>query len=87
MSFFNEVFDEICEVDDTKSLKLSYVENKGIIAVGKIKILTLNEDLIVLKNQKNLVTIEGESLMIKTVSKGEIAILGKVFSISFGDKR
>jgi len=86
MSFFYDFFDEITSIDDTDNLKLTYVQNKGVVVVGKFKILTLNDELIILKIKKDKNEIKGENLMIKSISKGEIAVFGRVYNINCGEK-
>lgn len=87
MSFFYDVFDILGIDDISNSLSINFVENKGMVIVGKFKILTLNDCLVQIKSNKNLIKIEGEELMIKTVSKGELVIKGKIFSICAGEKK
>lgn len=86
MSFFYDVFAALGVDEISNNLSINFVENKGMVVVGKFKILTLNDSLVQIKSNKNLIKIEGENLMIKTVSKGELVIVGKVFSIGTGEK-
>ena len=84
MSFFNDIFNMFEVNDQTKNLTISYVENKGAMIVGKFKILTMNEEKILLKSEKNKIGIIGENLIIKSVAKGEILIFGKILNIDCG---
>ena len=86
MSFFYDVFSALGIDDISNNLSINFVEEKGIVVVGNFKILTLNDELLQLKTKKNLIKIKGENLAMKTVSKGEIVVMGKVFSIRAGEK-
>jgi len=87
MSFFNEIFNMFEVNDDTKNATITLVENKGAMVVGKFKILIMNEENVSLKTSKNIIDIMGENLTIKSVSKGEILIFGKVVNVNFrGEK-
>ena len=84
MSFFYDVLKEFEVEDFSQCTSINYIENKGAVVVGNFKILTLNDSLICLKSQKNLIQIEGENLSLKTISKGEIVVVGKIFLIKNG---
>lgn len=86
MSFFNELFEDFDIRESHDNLSIRYEQNGGLAVIGNFKVLTLNEQNIWLKTKKELVQIEGEKLMVKTMTKGELVIKGKVFEIKFGDK-
>ena len=86
MSFFNDIFNEF-KVDLDDRITLSYIENKGVHIVGKFEVLTFNNSIIKLKTRKNIFVIEGENFEIKTIAKGELMVVGKVFNIALGDQK
>ena len=87
MSFFNDIFHEFGLDDGVENLTISYVEDKGVYVVGNFKVLTFNDQIINLKAKKRLIEIQGENLAIKSISKGELIVFGKILNIDFGEKK
>ena len=85
MSFFNELFEDLDIKQVSDNLSIRYEQNVGIGVIGNFKILTLNEQNIWLKTSNGLVQIEGENLSVKTMTKGELIIKGKILKLIFGD--
>jgi len=85
MSFFNELFEDLDIKQVSDDLSIRYEQNVGIGVIGNFKILTLNEQNIWLKTSNGLVQIEGEKLSVKTITKGELIIKGKILKLIFGD--
>lgn len=85
MSFFYDFIKEM-KVSDLKSeTLLTFVVDKGFKIIGKIKIELLEETKIVFKVNNKCITVFGEDFHMKTVSKGELLVLGKVKKIELGD--
>lgn len=86
MSFFNDILN-IFEIDkEAKILSINFILNKGLAIYGSFKIITINEDMIIVKTARDRVEIEGENLTIKTMAKGELIVCGKIFCIRSGEK-
>ncbi len=82
MSFFSDILKSF-NVDDLKSkTTLTFVLGVGIAVVGKVKILSLGEEEIVIGNKKQKITIFGQSLLIKSMAKGEIVVGGEINNIA-----
>ncbi len=82
MSFFSDILKSF-NVDDLKSkTTLTFVLGVGIVVVGKVKILSLGEEKIVIGNKKQKITIFGQSLLIKSMAKGEIVVGGEINNIA-----
>ena len=78
MSFFNEIFKEIGISNLSENLSFSVVFGKACYVFGDYKILALTESEIVVMIKKKSYKIYGENLKIKTMSKGELLVEGKV---------
>jgi hypothetical protein len=77
MSFFNDFFNEI-GFNSSERLAVTVVFGKGAYVFGAYKILALAESEIVVLVKKKYYKIFGEKLKIKTMSKGEMVIVGNV---------
>lgn len=77
MSFFNDFFTEI-GFNSSERLAVTVVFGKGAYVFGAYKILALAESEIVVLVKKKYYKIFGENLKIKTMSKGEMVIVGNV---------
>lgn len=77
MSFFNDFFSEI-GFNSSERLAVTVVFGKGAYVFGAYKILALAESEIVVLVNKKYYKIFGENLKIKTMSKGEMVIVGNV---------
>lgn len=85
MSFFYDFVKEM-KVGDLKSeTVLSFIVDKGLKIIGKIKIELLEETKIVFKANKKTVTICGENFHMKTIAKGELLVLGEIKKIELED--
>ena len=78
MSFFNEIFKEIGISNLSENLSFSVVFGKACYVFGDYKILALTENEIVVMAKKKSYKIYGDNLKIKTMSKGELVVEGKV---------
>lgn len=81
MSFFCELFDCFKIDDMSKYLSISMILGVGLVIVGNFKIVRLEEENIIIDSKNKEVSIEGKSLSIKSVSKGELIINGNVTKI------
>ena len=78
MSFFNDLFKEIGVMQESEKLSVTVAFGKGAYVFGDYKILALTESEIVVMIKKKSYKIYGENLKIKTMSKGELLVEGKV---------
>jgi len=78
MSFFNDFFREIGVMQESEKLSVTLVFGKGAYVFGDYKILALTESEIVVLVKKKAYKIFGQNLKIKTMSKGELVIVGRV---------
>ena len=81
MSFFYDLMQtfNLSEIDEKTTI--SFVLDVGVQIVGKFKIIDINENRLLIKSFNEQISIDGENFVIKTMSKGEIVILGKVIKI------
>ena len=81
MSFFYDLMQtfNLNEIDEKTTI--SFVLDVGVQIVGKFKIIDINENRLLIKSFNEQISIDGENFVIKTMSKGEIVILGKVIKI------
>lgn len=82
MSFFYDLMKCFNISDISSKITLTFVLGVGLAVVGKVKILNLSEEEIVVGNKKQKIIISGNDLIIKSVSKGEVIIGGSVLNIS-----
>ena len=81
MSFFYDLMQtfNLSEIDEKTTI--SFILDVGVQIVGKFKIIDINENRLLIKSFNEQICIDGENFVIKTMSKGEIVILGKVIKI------
>ena len=82
MSFFNTFFKELGVTQDKNNIAISVIFGKGAMLVCDYKILSLEEYEVVVQVNKMNIKIYGEKLKIKTMSKGELVVLGNVFGVT-----
>jgi len=78
MGFFNEFVDLFKgeEIDD--SFKVVLLGTTAIMVEGYKKLITLEENMVELSLPKGKIIIKGAKLCIKTISRQEVVISGKV---------
>ena len=86
MSFFNDFLESFKLNDTAGKTIVSMIVDVGIMVVGKIKILNLDDQKIIIKSNKDILHITGEKLKIKSLAKGEIVVAGSITEIGLGDK-
>lgn len=84
MSFFNDIIDFFKIDDISKKITISFVVGVGLIVVGKIKIDSVDENMILLKGKNSSVSIYGNDLVVRSAAKGEVVVSGKIFKIETG---
>lgn len=82
MSFFNEFFESISLDSDDNKIYCNLVLGVGVRVFGKLKIDTMQETEIVLKNKKERIRIYGKNLNIASMSKGEVEIEGIIQGVA-----
>ena len=82
MSFFNDFLLDLGIDDIDRELYCSLVFNRAAKLVGNIKIEQMSSNEIVLKCKKELIRVHGQDLVVKSLSKGEIDITGKIFGVT-----
>lgn len=85
MSFFYDFVKEMKISDLETETLMSFILDKGFRVIGKIKVMLLEENKIIVKSHKKQITIYGENLEMNTIAKGEIIVSGKVFKIEVGE--
>ena len=84
MSFFNDFLESFKSDDSAGKTIVSMIVGVGIMVVGKIKIMNLDDENIVIKSNKDVLKINGEKLKIKSLAKGEIVVSGNITEIGLG---
>lgn len=84
MSFFNDFLNYFKIDNSSENTIISAVVGVGIMIVGKVKIISLGDSQIQIKSNKDVVSIDGDNLKIKSLAKGEIVISGKINKIDLG---
>lgn len=81
MSFFYD-FLKYFDIEnlDAKTT-ISFIVGYGVIVMGKIKIKDISDGMVRILSNKDVFKIIGENLNIKSISKGELVISGKVKNI------
>ncbi len=87
MSFFYDIFKNFNIDDLSTKTTVSIILGVGLSIVGKIKIISLGEEQIILESHKDRITIDGNNLKINSVSKGELVVAGKIFNLAFGGEK
>ena len=88
-NYINEII-EICKLplnEICDDFKIICVKNKIVYICNFKKILDYTHERIIVKTNKNNLTVSGENLEIKQMNKGEIVLTGEIVDISFGDKQ
>lgn len=80
MSFFNEFYSSFC-FDDDNRLLCNFVYGAGVRISGKFKVDEMNENRIVLKYKKDKVEISGTGMIISSLARGEIEVVGNVIGV------
>ena len=86
MSFFNDFLDYFDVSDMSNQISIFSIIGIGLI-VGNVSVLNLSSELIELKTPKGKISIFGENLLIKSISKGEVVIEGKVLKTEIGEMK
>ncbi len=87
MSFFYDVMNDLGDDFNAENLRMIYLQSKGLCLSGKIKILSFDECEISIKYKKSFLKIEGKHLIIKTVAKGELLVLGEIKNMCFCEQK
>lgn len=78
---------EICKLpfdEIGKGYKLILLNGRGVYVCNYKKIIDYSSEKVVLKVHNNTLEISGENLQLNLVNKGEIVIVGKIFSFGIG---
>ena len=87
MSFFYDFLDYFKIEDASDKTTLLTFVGVGMVIVGKVSIADLSDSFVELKSDKEKILIYGENLLIKSISKGEVVIEGKVLKTEFEDAK
>ena len=87
MSFFNDFLDYFDVSDMSNQISIFSIIGIGLIVEGNVSVLNLSSELIELKTPKGKISISGENLLIKSISKGEVVIEGKVLKTEIGEMK
>lgn len=85
MSFFYDFLKYFDLTNIDAKTTITNILGYGVIIIGNLKIKDIQEDEIVLNNKREIISIFGKNLIIKSISKGEIIISGNVTKIETGD--
>ncbi len=87
MSFFND-FLNYFKVDDISSkVSVFAVLGVGIVIMGKFVVVSLDEETIELKSGKDLISVIGKDLKVKSISRGELILSGKLVKVETGEQK
>ena len=67
----------------TKQIHIEMFSTSHLVIDGRFSVVEYNEEVIILKLKKGLLTINGLNLSISTVMEDKIVIVGEISSISF----
>ena len=82
MSFFNDFLLDL-GLDDIENNVLCYcVFDKGLKITGNIKIEQMQETEIIIKCKKERIRILGQDMIVKSISKGELDVIGKIYGVT-----
>lgn len=87
MSFFNDIYECFKISEPSQKITISLVLGEGLVAVGNFKIDSVDSDKILLKSKTQSATICGRDLLIRSASRGELVLSGKVSDIIVGETR
>jgi len=82
----SEFFDAvgISEISKIQGVRVQMVSNSIVLVSNMLGILTLEQDKIELKADKNqLLIIEGDYLEVITLNKNDISVRGRIRSVNF----
>lgn len=82
MSFFNEFFETISLDFDTEKIFCNVVFGVGVRLIGKLKIESMQDTEIILRNKRERIRIYGMQLNISSMSKGEFEIEGNIQGVA-----
>ena len=78
-NFFNEIaFDFGLEVEGINSFNLINMSNKLLYVEGQKGVLFVGEDVISFKVKKGAVSVYGENLKLRRITKTTLAIVGNI---------
>lgn len=81
MSFFYDFLKYFDIKDLDAKITITTIVGIGTIVIGKIKIKNIQENEVKFLANKKVISVFGENLSIKTISKGELVIRGEVKKI------
>lgn len=81
MSFFYDFLKYFDIKDLDAKTTITTIIGLGIVVIGKIKIKNIQENEVKFSANKKVISVCGENLSIKTISKGELVIRGEVKKI------
>ena len=85
-NYISEIL-SICKLpfnETMKDYKVIILGGKCIYISNYIKIIDYSQTRVVLKVKKNTLEITGEDMQISQINKGEIVVVGNVFSCGLG---
>ena len=89
MSFFYDFLKSVELNDIANEIIISAVLGTGVMILGNIKVLELNENEIVFSDKKNEYKIVGKNLILNSIAKGELNVKGDVlgfFRCDYGER-
>ncbi len=86
MSFFYDLLNYFKVDDFSSKTSISIIVGVGLMIVGNIKILNLSDEDLKFQSGKDIIEIVGENLKLRSVSKGEIIIEGKIKNLNMVNK-
>ena len=81
MSFFYDFLKYFDLKNLDASTTVTLIVGVGVVIIGKIKIKDISENQIRVTSKKNVISVTGENLNIKSISKGELVIGGNIKNI------
>lgn len=81
MSFFYDFLKYFDLKNLDASTTVTLIVGVGAVIIGKIKIKDISENQIRVTSKKNIISVTGENLNIKSISKGELVIGGNIKNI------
>ena len=81
MSFFYDFLKYFDLKNLDASTTVTLIVGVGAVIIGKIKIKDISENQIRVTSKKNVISVTGENLNIKSISKGELVIGGNIKNI------
>lgn len=87
MSFFYDFLDYFKINDLNEKVSVFAVLGVGIVIMGKFTIINLEEEVIELKSGKSFISVHGENMQVKSISRGEIVLSGKLVKVETGEQK